>query len=149
MSMDALPISSGLAKAIEKAKRKNHQKPSRFAMLINEMELGEIEGNKYHVAKKEDRFYKGVQYASKKEMIRFQQLELLVKSGVITDLQTQVHFNLMQGFIHHQHGKIKAIEYIADFLYKDLEGVNEGKYVVEDSKGMRTDVYQIKRKLFL
>ena len=37
------------------------------------------------------------------------------------------------------------MKYIADFRYVD----HEGKTVVEDSKGMRTPVYILKRKLLL
>ena len=39
-----------------------------------------------------------------------------------------------------------ACKYVADFVYTDVE---TGETVVEDTKGFRTDVYKIKRKLML
>ena len=41
---------------------------------------------------------------------------------------------------------MRKIEYVADFRYLDYE---RGGLVVEDVKGMKTDVYRLKRKLFL
>lgn len=38
----------------------------------------------------------------------------------------------------------RPCDYIADFVYYE-----NGKRIVEDCKGMRTDVYKIKRKLML
>ena len=39
----------------------------------------------------------------------------------------------------------REVKYIADFTYI----TKDGKFVVEDTKGIRTDVYRIKRKLML
>ena len=39
----------------------------------------------------------------------------------------------------------KECSYIADFVYKD----KDGKTIVEDTKGFRTETYLIKRKLML
>lgn len=39
---------------------------------------------------------------------------------------------------------IKECSYIADFAY-----IQDGAYVVEDTKGVRTEAYKIKRKLML
>ena len=38
----------------------------------------------------------------------------------------------------------RACNYVADFVYRDMTG----KTVVEDCKGMRTEVFRIKRKNF-
>ena len=82
---------------------------------------------------------------------------LLQKAGEIKDLKRQVKFELIpaqrepdtigkRGGVHK--GKVieKAINYIADFVYTDC---HSGKQIVEDSKGMRTKDYIIKRKLML
>jgi len=78
-------------------------------------------------------------FASKKEARRYAELSLQNKAGHITDLRTQVSYEL----IPKQEGE-RAISYVADFVYRQ-----DGKVVVEDAKGFRTDVYRIKRKLML
>lgn len=40
----------------------------------------------------------------------------------------------------------RAVRYIADFVYLDAA---TGKIVVEDVKGVKTEVYKLKRKLML
>lgn len=40
-------------------------------------------------------------------------------------------------------GKKHKIEYVADFMYDEA-----GKTIVEDVKGMKTEVFKIKHKLF-
>ena len=82
----------------------------------------------------------GIAFDSKKEAKRYQELKILERGGVISDLDCQVAFEL----IPKQPGE-RAVKYIADFRYKD----HEGKTVVEDTKGVKTPVYIIKRKLML
>lgn len=79
-------------------------------------------------------------YDSKREAKRADELAWLVKAGEITDLQQQVRFEL----VPKQDGE-RAVHYVADFVYTD----KGGQRVVEDSKGHRTQVYNIKRKLML
>lgn len=86
---------------------------------------------------------KGKVYDSKKEANRSFQLELLAKMGKIQNLQKQVPFVLQDNFINNQGKKIREIKYIADFVYME-----DGKMVVEDSKGVKTEVFKIKEKLF-
>ena len=50
--------------------------------------------NKYHVAKPEDRTYNGRTYASKKEMLKAQELDLRVKAADIDFYLEQVPFKL-------------------------------------------------------
>lgn len=80
-------------------------------------------------------------FDSKKEANRFIELSLLEKQGLIKDLATQVKFEL----IPKQKGE-RSCCYIADFVYTDLK---TGQKIVEDVKGIKTDVYKIKRKLML
>jgi hypothetical protein len=77
--------------------------------------------------------------ASKKESNRADELALLQKIGAIADLEEQVKFEL----VPKQPGE-RAVTYTADFRYKQ-----DGKVVVEDSKGFRTQQYIIRRKLML
>ena len=86
----------------------------------------------------------GIKFDSKKEARRYADLKILEKAGEISHLQLQPKFRLLDGF-KHRGETIRPINYFADFSYIDTEG-NE---VVEDVKGKRTDVYNIKKKLFL
>ena len=90
-------------------------------------------------------FYKGIVYDSKKEAKRQFELDLLQRAGKICNLQRQRPFELQESF--RIRGKsIRAITYVADYYYYD----NERKlWVVEDVKGFKTDIYKLKKKLFL
>ena len=79
-------------------------------------------------------------FDSKAEAARWQELSLLERAGEITELERQVEYEL----IPKQKGE-RAVKYIADFRYVD----HEGKTVVEDTKGVKTPVWIIKRKLML
>jgi len=76
-------------------------------------------------------------YASKREAKRAAELKLLEKAGEITELSFQVPFEL----IPKCNGE-RSCKYIADAVYKE-----RGTTVVEDTKGYRTEVYRIKKKL--
>lgn len=82
-------------------------------------------------------------YDSKKEMLRALQLKQMEKMGMISDLQEQVRFTLQESFVNNCGKKIREICYVADFVYNE-----NGKQIVEDCKGIRTDVFKIKHKMF-
>lgn len=96
-------------------------------------------GNKYHAEKSGG-------YASRKEHRRANELRLLQRAGIISNLREQVPYELIPAQ-HSVDGKLleRACSYIADFVYTD----EHGNTVVEDTKGVRTEVYRIKRKLML
>lgn len=81
----------------------------------------------------------GQKFDSVKEYHRWGCLRLLERAGKIKDLKRQVSFEL----IPKQNGE-RACNYIADFTYYE-----DGKLVVEDCKGYKTDVYRLKKKLLL
>ena len=85
----------------------------------------------------------GFKFDSKKEANRYLELKFLEKAGKIKDLKLQPCFLLQEGF-YYQGRAIRQITYKADFEY-----VQDGKRVVEDVKGFKTDVYKLKKKLFL
>lgn len=86
-----------------------------------------------------------IKFDSKAEGRRYKELKLLEKLGVIRDLKLQPEFLLQDKFKYN--GKTeRAIKYIADFKYFDI---NKGRFVVEDVKGVETETFKIKRKLFL
>jgi hypothetical protein len=83
-------------------------------------------------------------FDSKRERQRYSELKLLERAGKIKDLSLQHKFELQPSF--KKNGKtFRAINYIADFVYFDLERM---EIVVEDVKGFRTKEYLLKRKLF-
>lgn len=86
----------------------------------------------------------GITFDSRKEAKRYQELKLLEKAGEIKDLRRQVKYELIPS--QKINGKVveRKVEYVADFVY-----LQNGDIVVEDTKGIRTKDYIIKRKLML
>ena len=116
---------------------------------------------KYHNEK-----YNG--YASKREAARAAELHLLERAGKIRNLREQVKYELVPSIFEHPDGSLivnteenqvpqykriklglscveRPVAYVADFVYED----EAGKTIVEDTKGVRTPEYIIKRKLML
>ena len=114
--------------------------------------------NKYHSSK--CRCNQNHVHDSRKEAQRCDELTFLEKAGVISQLRQQVKFVLIptqrelssgcytKGKYKGQpkQGKVleKEVAYYADFVY-----IENGREVVEDTKGMKTETYKIKRKLML
>jgi hypothetical protein len=99
----------------------------------------------------------GLTFDSKREAKRFLELKILEKAGKISGLQRQKKFLLIPAqyepdIIGPRGGKKKGklieheCSYVADFVYFDEE---EKDFVIEDTKGVRTPEYVIKRKLLL
>lgn len=102
----------------------------------------------------------GITFDSAKEAHRYQELKLLLLAGEIICLRMQVPFELLPAQYETtdavytrgprkgqpKQGKCieKPVTYIADFVYWQ-----DGKQIVEDTKGVRTKDYIIKRKLML
>lgn len=78
----------------------------------------------------------GIKFDSKKEAARYQVLKLCEKAGTITNLSLQPKFDLIVN-------GVKIGFYKADFKYNNLDG----KEVIEDVKGVKTPVYNIKKKM--
>ncbi len=78
-------------------------------------------------------------FASKFEATRYGELNLLQKTGQITDLRSQVAYPIKVN-------GVAICKYIADFQYKNIAG----GLVVEDTKGDEkavTESFKLKRKL--
>ena len=105
----------------------------------------------------------GVTFDSKKEYRRWCELCLMQRAGAISGLERQVKFELIPAQMRTvETGEIykrgpragepktkevcleKACDYYADFVY-----YKDGRRVVEDTKGVKTPDYIIKRKLML
>lgn len=125
--------------------------------------------SKYHAKKVA---VNGITYDSKKEMRRHLQLLDMERKGEIQDLQRQVKFVLIpaqrepdtigpRGGV--KKGKLleRECSYVADFVYRVVSADTspalratspQGEalgLIVEDTKGVRTNDYIIKRKLML
>ena len=89
----------------------------------------------------------GEKFDSRKEARRYCELSLLERAGRIKDLRKQVKYVLISAQ-RDKTGKLLEYEasYIADFVYWDFA---LGCEVVEDVKGVRTDLYKLKKKLML
>lgn len=96
-------------------------------------------------------------YDSMKEYQRYLDLLAMLNAGEITDLKRQVKFILLpaqrepdtkgkRGGV--KKGKLieREVAYYADFVYTDT---GSGETVVEDTKGIRTKDYILKRKMML
>lgn len=117
---------------------------------------GRKKGSKYHSTKTQ---VGEITFDSIKEARRYNELLLMERSGVISDLERQVRFILipaqrMPGTIGprggFKRGKLleRELAYVADFVY-----MRDGQKVVEDVKGYKAGtaytVFTIKRKLML
>ena len=81
-------------------------------------------------------------FDSAKEAKRYKELKLLERAGEISNLELQPRFLLQESF--RKNGRVyRKIEYIADFQY-----IENGKTIVEDVKGIQTDVFKLKHKIF-
>lgn len=86
----------------------------------------------------------GIKFDSKKEGNRYLELKLLLKARKIRDLELQKKFELLPKY--KINGKtIRAISYVADFVYWDI---SKNEMIIEDTKGFKTEVYKLKKKLF-
>lgn len=115
--------------------------------------------NKYHSLK--CRCSQGHIHDSKKEARRCNELSWLECAGEISNLQQQVKYVLIPAQYavstekytkgkhkgEYKRGKLieKECAYYADFVYT----TKDGQTIVEDTKGMKTSEYKIKKKLML
>jgi hypothetical protein len=78
-----------------------------------------------------------IRFDSKREAERYMGLKNLLRAGEISNLRLQVPYPIIIN-------DFKVCTYIADFVYFDNA---TGEEVTEDSKGMKTAVYVLKKKL--
>jgi len=104
--------------------------------------------SKYHNVKSE--YYdpdlrETITFDSRRELEYYLILKARLKNGEIDDLRRQVSITIQPAFTFK--GKtIREVTYRADFVYIDKK---DGLPHIIDVKGMKTDVYQLKKKLLL
>ena len=94
--------------------------------------------SKYHNVKT---VVDGIKFDSKKESVRYKELMMLQRCGVISDLELQKRFEICPKKFANK----RARYYVADFVY-----VENGKWVIEDVKSPITrsnPVYSLKKAL--
>lgn len=82
----------------------------------------------------------GVKFHSQGEAMRDVDLCILERAGEIAHLVRQPKFVLQPAFVHRGE-RIAAITYTADWMYSE-----NGETVIEDFKGVETDVFKLKWK---
>lgn len=85
-----------------------------------------------------------VTFHSIKESERYLELKMLLKAGKIQALELQPKYRILNAFTDFEGKKHRETYYIADFCYCEAEN-----FIVEDVKGFKTAVYQLKKKMFL
>lgn len=96
---------------------------------------------KYHNKKV---FYGNILFDSKKECNYFYKLKLMENTGIIKELKRQVPFELIPTYKINNR-TVRKMQYIADFTYITT---NNNKLHIVDTKGYRTEVYKLKKKIF-
>lgn len=86
----------------------------------------------------------GIVFDSAREARRYSELKLLERAGEIENLELQKEYELIPPQWIGGKRAERAVKYKADFAYRE-----NGETIVEDTKGVRTKDYIIKRKLML
>lgn len=113
-------------------------------------------GEKYHNVRTQRTLEDGnkVDFDSKKEARRYDELIAMLRAGEIRELKLQPQFTIQEAYTTPEGRRVRAIRYQADFSYErptapDCTGTVHWLPVVEDVKSRvtRTRVYEIKKKL--
>jgi len=87
----------------------------------------------------------GRKFDSEAEMKRAMILKEWLNQGAICDLEYQPRFTLQESFRDNRGRLNRAVEYVADFSYFDVQ---EFRSVVLEVKGFKTEASKIKMKWF-
>ena len=101
---------------------------------------GKAKAHKYNATKKT---VDGVTFDSAGEARAGSLLMLWEKAGAISKLERQPRYTLMDGYFDATGRKVRPMAYVPDFRF-----TRGGQTVVVDFKGMRTEAYKLKAKLF-
>ena len=86
-----------------------------------------------------------IQFDSKKEALRYEELSLMYSAEIIKDLRLQHTFTLQEPYTKPSGERVRGISYKADFTYW-----KDGEFIVEDVKSAATrkdKVYRMKVKM--
>ncbi len=86
----------------------------------------------------------GIKFDSKREAVRWQELNYLQRAGHISDLKRQVPIELVPGVkLHGEKRARPPIRLVVDFQYTE----RMGRVVWEDTKGFETPLSRAKRHM--
>lgn len=85
----------------------------------------------------------GITFDSKMEAEYYQLLKVLQKMKAITELEIHPTFELLEETTLPNGKKIRGIKYKADFQFQ-----KDGEQIVVDVKGVKTEAFKLKEKLF-
>ncbi|MBB6672610.1 DUF1064 domain-containing protein [Cohnella nanjingensis] len=87
----------------------------------------------------------GRRFDSRAEYRYYEQLKLRLRAKDIASFECQVRYTILDPYKHPTTGrKVQGIVYVADFVVTHLDGSHE----VIDVKGVRTEAYRNKKKMF-
>lgn len=96
--------------------------------------------NRRHKFAAKSRIVDGIKFPSKLQAQRYGELKLLERAGKIRNLRLEVPYTIaING--------MKICVYKADFVYDELVPGVLWREVIEDAKGVKTPVYQLKKRL--
>jgi hypothetical protein len=87
---------------------------------------------KHHKFRAQPQYHDGMHFSSKKELKRYLELKQLQEAGEVNFFLTQVPLRIPGG-----------VKYVCDYLVFWANG----EETFEDVKGVRTDMYKVKKKL--
>ncbi|MCC6695251.1 MAG: DUF1064 domain-containing protein [Candidatus Hydrogenedentes bacterium] len=87
----------------------------------------------------------GHTFASTAEGKRYEYLREMQQRGEIRCLRLQPRYLLQPAYVDSRGRQVRRIEYVADFEYIECA---TGRTVIEDVKGVETQVFLLKKKLF-
>lgn len=87
----------------------------------------------------------GITFDSAKEAHRYQQLQLEVRHGTVSDLKLQVDFPIHS--TRPTGERVAVAKYVADFTYTRHYADGDEEFIVEDAKGVQTPEFRLKKKL--
>ena len=88
----------------------------------------------------------GIKFDSKAEAEYYLHLKEKVDNGEIRSFERQIRMTLQEGFyLEGIKGKVRDITYVVDFVITK----SDGSITYIDVKGIETDVFKLKRKMFM
>lgn len=103
-------------------------------------DLADAPRHKYNATRKT---VNGITFDSAGEARAFSLLKLWEKAGAIQNLERQPRYVLMDGYTDPVGRKVRRMQYVPDFRFTRAD-----QTVVVDFKGVKTEAYKLKAKLF-
>lgn len=90
-------------------------------------------------------FFDNITFDSKEEHLYYLQLKDLESQGLVSEIEVHKPFELIPKYETRKGDKIRAMNYVADFVYLDIK---ENRYRVVDIKGFEEEHFKLKKKIF-